>query len=95
MPGKSSAQTVQETFMCKPAIESKAQKLPPGIANPAAFYQDILCSQLVQQSQCSQRQGMPDSKVEIFTGDPLRFQFFMTMFETAVKGPKGKISHAD
>ena len=28
---------------------------------------------------------MPDLKVETFSGDPLRFQFFMTMFETAVE----------
>ena len=85
MPGKSPAQTVQETFMCKPSIERKAQRPPPGIANPAASYQDVLCSLLVQQSQCLQRQGMPDLKGEAFTGDRLRFQFIMTMFETAVE----------
>ena len=28
---------------------------------------------------------MADLKVETFTSDPLRFQFFMTMFETAVE----------
>ena len=44
MPGKSPAQSVQETFMCKPAIERKAQRPPPGTANPAASYQDVLCS---------------------------------------------------
>ena len=47
MPGKSPSQTVQETFMHKPAIERKAQRPPPGIANPAASYQDVLCSLLV------------------------------------------------
>ena len=47
MPQKSPSQTVQETFMHKPAIERKAQRPPPGIANPAAFYQDVLCSLLV------------------------------------------------
>ena len=84
--------------MCKPAIESKAQRQPQGIAHPAASYQDILCSLLLQQNPSFQRQGMPDLKVETFTGDPLRFQFFMTMFETAVKAKhrsQGKISHAD
>ena len=85
MPGKSPAQTVQETFMCKPSIERKVQRPPPGIANTAASYQDVLCNLLVQQSQCLQSQGMPDLKVETFTGDPLRFQLFMTMFETAVE----------
>ena len=85
MPGKSPAQTVQETFMCKPAIERNAQRPPPGIANPAAPYQDVLCSKLVQQSQCLQCQGMPDLKVETLTGDPLRFPFFMTIFETSVE----------
>ena len=40
MPGKSPAQTVQETFMHKPSIQRKAQRPPPGIANPAASYQD-------------------------------------------------------
>ena len=71
--------------MHKPSIEKKAQRPPPGIANPAVSYQDVLCSLLVQQSQCLQHQGMPDLKVETFTGDPLRYQFFMTMFETAVE----------
>ena len=71
--------------MRKPAVESKAQRPPPGIAHPAASYQDVLCSLLVQQSQCLQRQGMPNFKVETFPGDPLRFQFSMTMFETAVE----------
>ena len=85
MPGKSPAQTVQETFMHKPAIDRKAQRPPPGIANPAASYQDVLCSLLVQQSQCLQSQGMPDLKV-----DTLRFQGFMTMFETAMK-PKTQV----
>ena len=94
MPGKSLAQTVQETFMHKPAIERKSQRPPPGIANPAASYQDVLCNLLVQQSQ-----GMPDLKVETFKGDPLRFQFFITMSETCSfgsqnTGPKRKISHA-
>ena len=37
MPGKSPAQTVQETLMCKPSIERKAQRSPPGIANPCSF----------------------------------------------------------
>ena len=85
MPGKSPAQTVQETFMHKPSIERKVQRAPPGIANPAASYQDVLCNLLVQQSQCLQHQDMPDLIVETFTGDPLRFQFSMTMFETAVE----------
>ena len=62
MPERSPAQTVQETFMGKPAIERKAQRQPPGIANPATSYQDVLCSLLVQQSQYLQHQGMPDLK---------------------------------
>ena len=85
MPGKCPAQTVQETFMLRPAIERKAQRPLPGIANPDASYQDVLCRLLVQQNQCLQHQGMPDLKVEIFKGDPLQFQFFMTMFESAVE----------
>ena len=84
-PGKFPAQAVQGTLMRKPAIESKARRMPPGTANRAASYQDVLCSLLVQQCQCLQHQGMPDLKVETFTGDPLRLQFFMTMFETAVE----------
>ena len=47
VPGKSPAQTVQETFMGKPSIERKEQKPPTGTANPAASYQDVLCSLLV------------------------------------------------
>ena len=85
MPGKSPAKTVQETFMHKPSIERKEQRSPPRTANPAASYQDVLCNLLVQQSQCLQHQDMPDLKVETFTGNPLRFQFSMTMFETAVE----------
>ena len=85
MPGKSPEQTVKETLMHKPSIEKKAQRPPPGIANPAASWQNVLCSLLVQQSQCLWRQGMSDLKVETFTADPLRYQSFMTMFETAVE----------
>ena len=43
------------------------------------------CSLLVQQNQCLKSQGMPDLKVETLKGHPLRFQFFMTMFETDVE----------
>ena len=85
--------------MRKPAIEITAQRLPPGIANPAASYQDALCRLLVQQSQCLQHHGMPDLKVETFTGNPLRFQFFYDNVRDSCgsqnTGTKAMTSHTD
>ena len=69
--GISLAQTVQETVMHKPAIESKTKRLSPKTAHLAVSYQDVLCSLLVQQSQCLQRHNLPDLKLQTFKGDPL------------------------